>query len=846
MRDKIFRFLGLIFLYILIGCSNVFAYTGNGTQSNPYVVSAESGLREILTELPKKSSWVYIAINDTITITKNITVSGGKYRIYAKGADRTIKRSSNMSATINNKNDPQYCMRINNSAEVVMGYNASNYILRLGGNKGYFTNNPCSGWFNIVNGSKLTIGVNGHLTNSLNNEYEDAGSVIQNAGTLVVNGEISNCQSENGGAVSVNGGSIEINSTANIHDCRSTTEGGAIFVNNAGTLAMNGGKIYNCTSIEEGGGIFLGAKCTGKILNGNIYNNVADATGGGVFSGYGAILYIGETNSSGPHIYGNTAGGSGGGVRCNGGLTENAGGTTYFYSGTIERNSSGNVGGGIACGVPGSNNTSKLIIKNIQVSQNTSTNAGGGIWLPQEALGTSSQDVKIEDCYFLGNVSNTQGGGATIHCKATLSNVNINYNEAKGNGGGIYIGENAIVHYKGEKIVENTASGYGNGIYVKGQFQISNKGIVSATNDVYLTKETYIEVKTKISGDTFLNAVIRSAVTTNGTKLVKVNYSGADSETELYSLGNAQVEYNNGEINKRYRCNNLQTNQLLRAGKYAEGIGNEWIIISQEYTVTYNKNIAKNVENMPIAQRKYWNEKIKISDNVVSLSGYKIDEEKYWNYSTAGTGTVVKPGSEYNVNGNRVLYAQWIQIKIQELFITGTDRYYVVGQDITLTPKELLKKVTVEDDLKTGAKYDVFVVDILDDNRNVVASSDNLQTDKYIDTSDEKHYILKIKTKNETGDVTDEEYINVYIMQNDFNENIVRFISIDFVDTLNKKSKWNNSLKNVLLNSLNNASNSGNLKILLSKEKIKNVRDSLKDNNYFITNKMNKELSESW
>lgn len=846
MQDRVKEIIGITFLFLLISCSNVFGYTGSGTKNNPYVVSAESGLREILTELPKKSSWVYISVDSTIVITKNINVSGGKYRIYAEGATRTIRRTSDMGEPINNQEGPQYCMKLTNNAEVTIGYSASTYTLKLGGNRGYFTDKYCSGWFNVTKGSKLTIGVNGHLTNSLNNEYEDYGSVIKNLGTVVVNGEISNCQSTNGGAISVNGGKLEINSSAKIHGCNSKSEGGAIFVNNAGTLVMNGGEIYDCASIEEGGGIFIGTKSTGKILAGKIYNNVADATAGGVFSGYGATLYIGSTSSEGPHIYNNKAAGSGGGVRCNGGITDNAGGTAYFYSGLIEKNTSGGVGGGIVCGAPGSNNTSKLIIKNMQVSENVSGNAGGGIWIPQSATGTNSDDVIIENSSFISNTSKTQGGGLTIHCKATLTNMNINYNYAEGNGGGIYIGEKAIVHYKGEKIIENTASIYGNGIYVKGQFQISNKGQVSATNDVYLAKGTYIEVKSAIIGDTFLNAVIKSAVTTNGTKLVKVNYLDADSESELYNLGNAQVEYSDDKVEKRYSCNNLSSSQLLRAGKYIEGIGSEWIVISQKYQVSYNKNITKNVENMPNNQKKFWNEKIVISNYIPILNGYEINTDTHWNYLSNGTGQVVKPGSEYNTNSNRILYAQWIQIKIQELFITATDRYFVVGQNVTLTPKELLKKVIVEDDLKTGADYKVYITDILEGEENIIASGEELKSQEYINTSEEKHYILKLKTQDDSGEVSAVEDMNIYIMKNNFSENIVRFISLDFVYTLNKKSKWNNEFKNILLNSLNNTSNSNNLKITLSQEKITKIKNTLKNNNYVIKNRMNAELAESW
>ncbi len=846
MRDKIIIIFSVICFFMLAKSIDIYAYTGNGTKSNPYVVTAESGLREILTELPKKTSWVYIAIDDLITISKNITISGGKYRIYAKDANRTIKRSTNVNAIINNKDDPQFCFRLNNNAEVIMGFSTTDYKLTLNGSKSSFVNNPSSGWFNVSGGSKLTLGQDGKIINSINNEYENTGSIIESSGILVINGEINNCESINGGAISADGGNVEINTTAKIYNCNSKTEGGALFINGSVTLVMNGGAIYNCKALEEGGAIFLGYKSVGKIINGNIYNNKSGGTGGGIFSGYGATLYIGKESSEGPQISENIAEGSGGGVRCNGGIGDTAGGIAYFYSGTIKNNISYGVGGGISCGVAGDKCFSKIILKNMDVLGNSSSSTGGGVWLPNKATGVNSTDVKIENCYIYENKSNTQGGGITIHCSATINDSYIQKNEAIGNGGGIYIGENALVHYKGQRISENVAGDYGNGVYVKGLFQISDKGVINSNNDVYLTKGTYIETKSNIEGDTYLNAVIRSAVISNGTKLVKVNYSGADSESELYNIGNAADEYADKQVEKRYKCNNKSSKQLLRPGKYIENIGNEWIVISEEYKITYNKNTTQKVENLPNIQKKYWNEDIEISNKMVTLSGYKINEDKHWNYLSDGSGATIKPGSKYKLNGNKILYAQWIQIVIQKLYLTTTDRYYVVGQKVALTPEELLKKVMVNDDLSTGREYDVIIVEIKDKEGNTLISGNAIESEKYIDTSEEAHYILKIKTSDETGKITDEEYVNVYIMERGASGNVVRFISKKFLYTLNQKSKWNNRLKNILLSSINNISSSDNIKIKLSKDKIRKIKESVINNNYIITNAMNKTLLESW
>lgn len=845
MRCKICQFIILVTTFVLLNCFTVLGYTGKGTKNNPYIVTTETDLRTVIMDLEKQTTWVYIAVNSDMTLTKSIVVDGGKYRIYAKGSGRTIRRSSNTTHEINESGNPKYCMRLLNKAEVVVGYNATNYVLKLGGNKDAFSSKfPSSGWFNINSGTKLIIGEKAHLTNAINNENQEYGSVVRCLGDLVVNGEISKCEGMNGGAIKAWGGNIKINSGAKIHNCKSGSEGGAIFVSQGGYIEMNGGAIYQCESQEEGGAIFIGESSIGDILAGNIYNNLSNKSAGGVFSGYGATLYVGESGKSGPNIYNNRALGSGGGIRCNGGVTEYAGGTTFFNSGHIYNNVSGNLGGGIACGAAGSKNYSKIKIENMHIENNTSQDSGGGLWLPENAVGTNTTEVIIQNTHLTGNKSNANGGGILINNSVVATNLYINYNEATVNGGAIFIANTGKFHYKGEQIIENVAKGNGNGIYVRGQFIISEKGQISSTNEVYLSSGTYIEVRGVVIGNNYLNASIISAVTANGTKLVKVNYGNANSESELYYQGNANSEYNNQAVKKRYVCNNLKSNQLLRAGKYVTGIGDEWIIISEEYTVEYEKNAKNNVENMPESQKAYWKEGIGIDNSNITQTGYILDESKHWNLKKDGKGTVFKPGSLYIPNGNIVLYAQWIQVSPSELFIDTSDRYYVVGQNIELTPEELLKKVHVTDDLNTGCSYVVKIVVISEYDGDVIAQGNDLKSHEYIDTSKENHYVIDIIASDEKGKLYKESNLDIYVLQGNNIVNMVRFISRDYMYTLAINSKWNNRLKNTLEKSL--YKEKSDKKIYLDKDDIKKIKERVKGNNYIISKEMNRDLVESW
>lgn len=837
----------LIIFSILMICSSgkiVYGYTGTGTEKDPYVVTKEWELKEIMTQKSKGDSWVYIAVNDEITITNTITVDGGKFRIYARGSGRTIKRSTDINAPINNKN-PKYCMKIMGNAQVVFGYDMNKHILKLGGNKDNISKtHKTSGWLNIDSAASVTIDKNCHVTKVRNNESEASGAPIRAEGKITINGEISDCEGVNGGAVKAYSGEVLVNSNAKIHDCVSQTEGGAIHISAGGKLTMEGGKVYECISEEEGGAVFISGNSRGDILGGEIYANVSGKSAGGIFSGYGATLVIGTLSGRGPEIYSNKAAGSGGGVRCNGGITETAGGTTYFYGGVISQNYSGKNGGGISCGAPGKRGSSKIIIQNTDVIRNICESTAGGIWLPAEAKGINTDYVILDRCEIKGNESKQSTGGIMVHCNVKATNNDISNNSCKDSGGGVYIDNGGcFTLYSG--IVEGNKSGAkGEGVYVKGEFKIISEAYVDSNNKVYLKKGTYIEVIGKLNKTSGYIAIIDSEEKANGTGLVKVGYGGSDATKELYYSGTPADEYIPKLVSKKYRCYGLKDNKYLRPGNNVNGYDDRWIIISEKYTITFDKNCGEKVENLPAAQIKFWNENIVISDNQITREGCKTDENKHWNLNKDGSGTCIMPGSIYTSNDNKTIYAIWIKAKISELFISAEDRYYAVSQNIILDNNEILKKVYIEDDLKTGKKYDAKIVEISKDIDEIIAKGSQLSAEQYMDTSEAGKYKVTVYVKED--DVEKTQAFNVYVLDTFLQNGKTRFISSLYLDTLSRMSKWYGILNIQLRTSLQKNKGEGLYIINLSKEKIGQIKQTVKRNGYKINQAMNKELAESW
>ncbi len=829
MKKILIMFMFALFV-VCIYKKDVKALTGSGSASSPYIVTKGSELKDALSK--GSSSWKYIAVTDVTAITETINVETGKFRIYARGGNQTIRRSQSMSATVNSSSKPLRCIKLSGSTEIEWGYAATSYKLTLNGSKNYFTDGrQCNEFFYVDSNATLTIGKNCILTNAKNTMRTNEAAPIRSYGATLVYGEISNCEGNNGGAIKCISGSTIVYNGAKIHGCKSGTEGGALYGKDFSNIIMYAGSIYSNQAAEEGGGIF---STEGNVIieGGSINNNTAGKTGGGVFVGNEGSLTFGK-DGSGPTVSGNTAKNSGGGVRCNGG-TDVSGGLSIFEGGIITGNKTDVSGGGISIGKPSSGRYSKVIISDMTITNNTAGNYGGGICFSEGVKGRNSDEVKITKTTLSGNKATTGGGGIHINTVVQITESYIR-NNSSDMGGGLSIASIGRVIMPSTVIEGNTAN-KGEGVYQNGLLELSNVGYVNANNTVYLPKGKHIDITGVIRVSNILVSYIDSEVKTKGTILVDVNYGKMNAEDELYYEGSGDAEARGEDVTKKFAAKGGYT--LRPTNKNTSFDSSRYIIISERYDVKYNGNSLDEVANLPKKGIAFWSEKYKVSDNIVSRIGFVLNINKHWNLSADGTGAVMKPGVDTLISSDTTLYAIWDELVISSLAMTTVDRYYVVGQKITLTAAELTKKVEVENDLSLPVTYEVRVTKIEAASGKTVATGSSLKTEDYIDTSKAATYKLYLESSNETGSVTCSGSMRVSILEDYYDKTEVRFISAEFVNTLDPRSKWNREKKSELMASLNNE-NDYVYTVELDKVYKDAFRDNIRMNGHKIDHAMN-------
>ena len=370
-------------------------------------------------------------------------------------------------------------------------------------------------------------------------------------------------------------------------------------------------------------------------------------------------------------------------------------------------------------------------MSDMTISNNTCTESGGGIWTPNNIQGTGTEYAIIQNSRITSNTCHKYGEGISVHGKVYVSNCSIEHNFTGDRGAGIHITEGGTLKYDMGTISDNKTldSITGTGIYVNGQLKINESARIAENNVVYLPKGKYIEVTGELYKNYSSIAKIESEDKSNGTKLVYINYENGTGEKELYYKGTSSDEYEGKEVQKKYSCVGISSQQLLRTGENVSGIGKNWIIISEKYLIKYDSNTTDEVKNMPSDQVKFWNENIKLSSEGPKREKYIIDTKKHWNYSKDGRGTRISAGAYFYANESRVLYAQWKKRPPKEIYINAKDRYYFKGQGIVINREELLKKVTVTDDVDNGNEYYVRIIEI-------TRTSDNLVNN---DSSDDKN-----------------------------------------------------------------------------------------------------------
>lgn len=200
-----------------------------------------------------------------------------------------------------------------------------------------------------------------------------------------------------------------------------------------------------------GGGIYFAGNSL-SLTNTTISNNTSETDGGGIYQANGKLLCKNNTS-----ISDNQANYSGGGIYNQGSLTCTG---TENAKITISGNRSRKYGGGVY--TTGPTSFSHTIVTNNRVETDPATQtptsselfAGGGIYYDNNAsLSLTDSEVSYNVCIahkYPGITENyvgtplVYGGGIYVeHGDVTISNSMVNNNFAMGQGGGIYINENA-------------------------------------------------------------------------------------------------------------------------------------------------------------------------------------------------------------------------------------------------------------------------------------------------------------------------------------------------------------------------------------------------------------------
>ena len=233
-------------------------------------------------------------------------------------------------------------------------------------------------------------------------------------------------------------------------------------------VTMTAGEISG-NSGENGAGVLIASKSNFKMSGGKISNNKVTNSGGGIYLSKNAFMTI-----SGGEISGNTACGYGGGI--------------YTYS---------------PCEIGGA------LIKDNQVvgCEEHPNPRGAGVF-----IGSQTNKAHIYDCQFVGNHSFKDGGGLYGQNMnfITLENVTFENNIADNKGGGMYVNLGCRSEMKDIKLIGNSSTSTGSGMWAADDLSIHNLIATGNTSTgtggaVYITTaaydgESYVTNLVKISG----------------------------------------------------------------------------------------------------------------------------------------------------------------------------------------------------------------------------------------------------------------------------------------------------------------------------------------------------------
>ncbi|MBO4739481.1 MAG: hypothetical protein J5606_07975, partial [Bacteroidales bacterium] len=408
-------------------------------------------------------------------------------------------------------------------------------------------------------------------TINITNNYQSytsyyGGGVYNNAtttfsGATTIDGNHSEAQ---GGGV-YNNSSLTFNNNVIISNNYAKTDGGGIF-QKAGTLTLKGSAVKSNEAKTNGGGIyvyggtFTFASGTNTIGGSSSADKNTAVDGAGLYVNGGTV-----TVTVAPVISHNVASSDGGGVYTKG--------TINFASGTEISANEANNGGGIYI----SSNTTTFNAANIKtnkaISNAGSGGNGGGIYVYGGTLIFATATSTIGGTSALDKNEAVNGAGIYYRSGAVTFTIapNIKYNEASGDGGGIYFGSGTgtLTWTQNPTIEYNKAtSGNGGGIYTAkaispgSGFTLSNNeaanggGIYVNANCTLNNASITKNIATANGGGIYVNSGTLTFATTASTVGGSGNANMATNGAGIYMAGgtvtfakNPNIKYNEASGN---------------------------------------------------------------------------------------------------------------------------------------------------------------------------------------------------------------------------------------------------------------------------------------------------------
>lgn len=580
-----------------------------------------------------------------------------------------------------------------------------------------------------------------------------------------------------------------------------TLEGAEITGNSAGDgagayvsyskLIMKSGKIsrnnagdsdYDGESYGYGGGISVsGDSRTDRgivtVLGGEISHNTAISS----YGAYGAGIYShwATVNIDGGLITNNSC--SGDGYSTGGGVFLNERSVLNMTGGTISKNSA-EEGGGV--GLIYYYDSTANFSGNAVVTENTAT-CGGGVY--NYGCGDDGGGIYVDGNARIDNNSAKWGGG--IYCDyghATITGGSIQSNSAD-YGGGVYLCYESVLTLTSNSIYHNTAKELGSGVYVSGAGEYNdistfkmydaacvgdtNRDGVSDTDEVYLEDGCYIWVPSAFNnvstdssittGKKALRAVVVPSTTDLGRVIAKF---GDESSTE-----GKKALYWNSNTPKMSEQYFVVKGEVLRSGDQGAsdlesiGVTLRDVFISRAYKVEYNANGGSNA---PAAQTKFWNEPLTLSSSKPSYASRTFIE---WNTAADGEAKDYTPGATYTTNEELLLYAIW------ELGDADGLGYKTIRVGDVVVPGEYLDEFEFPADKEVNS-FKVVYNGVPRDGEEKATTPGTGYTIVYLITF--------------TDDTEGDYRLIVTVLDNTGPTGYIRFISYDYLNTLQEKSKW--------------------------------------------------------